>query len=290
VKCYGGNDGSVHLNVAGGSDDYSYEWIGSCPTMVRNAKDQIQLTQGDYTVTVADNKYGCQVTKTIVIEAPEKVLRITDVKIEDIKCYSENKGSIEVSVVGGTPNADGGYNYFWTGANAQFDSNSNKAENLFAGLYNLVVTDINGCIAQATDLEITQPAEPLTITVKNVIHNIINGGAKGEITVSVSGGYGNYHYEWTDLSDTTVIATDKTHISGLEMGDYKVKVVDENGCETISDRIHISQPDEPLVAYIESIDVVPCQGDANGMIDVDVVGGTIPYTITCYNDNGYIVG
>ena len=54
--------------------------------------------------------------------------------------------------------------------------------------------------------------------------------------------------------------------------------------------IHVSEPNEQLVAKIFGTNIVPCYGDANGMIDIDVSGGTIPYTITCTNGNGYVVG
>ena len=288
VKCYGESTGSIVLNVSGGSGSYSYRWSGPSASLVSNSPTQTALAQGDYTVTVTDNLYGCEATKTYKVKAPDSLLKIGSVAITDVLCYGDNTGRISVGVTGGTKSgAD--YTYHWSGSNAAF-ANAGVADNLYAGTYNLTVIDDNGCQVSTGDLVVTQPDEPLAITVRKVVNVMSKGAATGEITISVTGGYGNYHYEWTSLADGSAFGLDKTHVATLKAGDYKVKVTDENGCEVESQIIHITEPDEELVARIVGTNILPCHGDANGMIDIDVSGGAIPYTITCTNDQGIVVG
>ncbi|MCS7084668.1 MAG: SprB repeat-containing protein, partial [Bacteroidia bacterium] len=62
------------------------------------------------------------------------------VTVENVRCFGDNTGSIAVTVNGGTPP----YQYVWTGPNG-FSSGDEDIAELFAGNYDLVVTDANGC-------------------------------------------------------------------------------------------------------------------------------------------------
>ena len=66
-------------------------------------------------------------------------------------------------------------------------------------------------------------------------------------------------------------------IAGLADCSYSVTVTDNNGCEETISGILVGEPDE-LVATVVSVTDDSCAGLTNGAIDINVVGGTPPYT------------
>lgn len=64
--CVSYEEGSISLNISGnGVSPYSYNWSNGWPN-----KDQSQLPEGNYTVTVTD-KYGCTASKTFTVGTQE---------------------------------------------------------------------------------------------------------------------------------------------------------------------------------------------------------------------------
>ncbi len=310
VKCAGGDDGSIRLDVVGGSGDYSYLWTGTCSTLVRDAKDQTQLTRGQYTVTVTDNVYGCELTRNYEVGGADRELEITNITTTDILCKGETTGVITLSVSGGTLP----YTYQWSGDNTTFAYTTEDQDDgsvnmtltgLGAGKYSLTVVDKTGCIVSSGDIEISEPSVKLAAETIEVIDNIEKDGTIGEITIRVVGGVGSYTIKWYQLDDegnkqTETDANDEeaevvfkenvTHIDGLTAGNYAVWVGDENGCEAEITFIHVSEPNEALEFNVEKTDILPCYGDNSGKIDVDVYGGTLPYTIVCTSSQGVEIG
>lgn len=136
VLCYGGYNGSIDLNVSGGSPGYTYLW---------NTGDTIQdltnLFAGTYTVVVTDTN-GCDTPFTQVVTQPSAPLTLTTSSTPI--CFGDSIGVAWVDVQGGTP----GYNYQWsTGPGATADS----IANLPVGTYTVTVTDANGCSASASE-------------------------------------------------------------------------------------------------------------------------------------------
>src|SRR5690606_29762951 len=67
VSCFTGADGTIALNVMGGTAPYQYKWSNGLVTANIN-----QLKAGLYNVTVRDVN-GCSITKSIVITEPGDV-------------------------------------------------------------------------------------------------------------------------------------------------------------------------------------------------------------------------
>ena len=96
------------------------------------------------------------------------------------------------------------------------------------------------------------------------------GSANGEASVTVSGGDGNYTYEWDDTAmQTTATAT------GLSAGTYNVTVTDGNNC-TVIGSIAVNDDAAPVIDDITSTNST-C-GTANGEASVTVSGGDGNYT------------
>ena len=171
-------------------------------------------------------------------------------------CYGESNGFIDATTTGGIAP----YTYSWNnGATTEDQSN------LAAGTYSVTITDAAGCIFNSSFL-IYQPPSPLSVSV-NSTNVSCSGYGNGAIDLSVSGGYGQYLFFWSNGSNTE----DQTQLSP---GNYWVNVYDYNSC-SFSDTITISEPQ----AISTSLNIIstPCANDSSGSIDLTVTGGTSPY-------------
>ncbi len=205
-----GSLGSAQLSVTDGSGNYSYNWDPA----VSNDASASDLVEGTYTVTVEDAEIdGCEGEFTIEIGMQGEL--DLDIIIDHTTCQLDN-GAISV-----TPDGPGPFSYFWDGPTAITGS---EGEDLEAGFYNLTVTDdITGCETETT-IQI-EGSDPLDVSA--TIENADCDGGLGSAQLSVTGGSGNFSYNW----DPTV-STDDT-ASDLDVGTYSVTVEDAeiDGCE-----------------------------------------------------------
>ncbi|WP_297085572.1 Ig-like domain-containing protein [uncultured Draconibacterium sp.] len=149
VLCYGDSTGSIDIEVSGGIEPYTYSWSNGEIT-----EDLTNLPAGVYTVTVTDalsDTLGCSATLTVTIEQPEE-LEIILVSVTDVLVMGDSTGSIDVSVIGGTPT----YDYAWTNEAGDTIGINEDLFNQAAGDYTLAVTDANECVASIT-VSITEP-------------------------------------------------------------------------------------------------------------------------------------
>ncbi|MFK8009016.1 MAG: PKD domain-containing protein [Saprospiraceae bacterium] len=138
ATCFGGNDGAIDIDIAGGSTPYFFTWSNGSTT-----EDQSGLSPGIYTVSIIDIN-GCEIVENFEVLEPAPI-QITNVVVTNISCAGINDGNIEITVDGGTAP----YSYNWS--NGGFPSNG-----LAPGTYNVTITDTNGCIFVSPDYEIIQ--------------------------------------------------------------------------------------------------------------------------------------
>jgi gliding motility-associated-like protein len=67
ISSWGGSDGSIALNVAGGTPPYSFAWSDGHSTANRSG-----LTAGSYAVTITDAN-GCSLALTIILTQPDEL-------------------------------------------------------------------------------------------------------------------------------------------------------------------------------------------------------------------------
>src|SRR5690606_14130367 len=84
-----------------------------------------------------------------------------------------------------------------------------------------------------------------------------------------------YTYSWSNGATTQ-------DLSGIGAGSYTVTVTDANDCEKVFGPILIDDPSD-LVVTASSIEAVSCYGLEDGSIDLDVSGGTAPYSYLWIN-------
>ncbi len=100
-------------------------------------------------------------------------------------------------------------------------------------------------------------------------HVLCFGGNSGTVETTVTGGAGNYNFDW-GTSDP----------SALQAGTYQVLVWDENNCQT-SASFEITEPTELTGGAI----VFNANALGNGEIILTPIGGTLPYTYLWNNND-----
>jgi gliding motility-associated-like protein len=259
VLCFGGSTGAVHIAISGGTGPYAFNWSNGSTT-----HDITFLPAGSYTVTVTDAN-GCTETLTSTITEPAAPLTGSTTITSNISCFAGNNGSIDLTVSGGTSP----YSFLWSNG-----STTEDISGLAAGVFTVTVTDINNCSIMITD-SIVQPAGALAL-ILNVDQNVsCNGGTDGSISLTVNGGTTPYNYNWSNGATTQ-------NISNLPFGVYTVTVTDANGCNSIQS-VGVSQPSVALNSSVSNLVDVLCHGDNSGILDIYVIGGTLPYTFNWSN-------
>ena len=251
--CNGYNNGSINLNVSGGTEPYTFEWKdGSLDQNLNN------LYAGTYTVTVTDSK-GCSTMKIIPLFNETTIFDNAD--IVQPSCQLSTAGSISLSPTGGTEP----YSYAWSGG-----EQSNALDGLSDGNYSVKITDQNGCTATAAYPIMTdQGIEAFpSITKTNCFNDPI-----GEIDLTVSGGTEPYTIEWSNGETTE-------DIKGLTAGNYTATIKDALGCQ-ITHHASILQND--IIVGYEGITIPSCNGSDDGAIAISISNGTAPYIIKWSN-------
>jgi gliding motility-associated-like protein len=256
VSCNGGTNGSINVNVVGGTLPYTYFWTNNAAT----TQDLFGIGAGSYTLNVYDDS-SCLTVATISVNQPIQAVTPSTV-ISAVSCYGFSNGSIDLSVVGGTP----GYTYVWnTGATTQ------DISGLVSGTYTVTITDANGCVSTHSYV-VTQPSAPLTLNTSQV-NVLCYGNASGFINLITTGGTSPYSYAWSNAATTE-------DIFNLLAGTYSVDVTDLNGC-TASTQVTITQPAAGISLQETHVNVT-CYGANNGSIDITPSGGT-PGTSPAYS-------
>lgn len=257
VSCNNGNNGTATATVTAGNPPYTYSWSNG-----QNSSQISNLTAGTYSVTVTDGN-GCTATGQTTITQPQ-ALSATYI-VSNISCYGENNGTATITPSGGTAP----YTYTWSNG-----SSSATNSNLSVGSYAVTITDANGCTHIVQNINVTQPASPLTTVIDSVRHASCYGENNGLIMVHGTGGTAPYQYAWSNNATTNSVAF-------LTAGTYRVTVTDANGCTDI-DTVVINQP--PAIVVHSQITDASCNYGKDGKIELEVTGGVAPYTYLWSNN------
>lgn len=256
TSCNGSCDGSIAAAAFGGSAPYTFTWSpGNMTTQTING-----LCAGAYTVTVSDAT-GCVATNTAIVTQPSPVSTATN-SSPSSSC-SACDGQAMITATGGT----GSFTYAWSGPNG-FTSNQMSPSGLCAGIYNVTVADMNGCLATNT---VTVGNSSLAVSIS--AHNDSCGLNSGWAVASVNGNTGNATYSWQPGGQTT------QGIYDLGAGTYTVTVNDTTACQS-SAIVTITNTNAP--ALVTTSSGANC-GTPNGFIAASASGGTSPYM---YSLNG----
>jgi len=247
------SDGSINLSVSGGKTPYSYQWSNNAST-----QDLSNLSTGTYEVKVTDSN-GC----VAYTDIPLWVLDCTNFEVNlsktNIKCRNGTDGSITALTSGGTSP----FTYNWSNG-----SNNQTVNNLSPGYYTVTINDSNGC-SVTNSINIQEPISFLSVNLNESAISGLNEN-DGSVSASVNGGISPYTYEWSTGSTAT-------SLSNLTQGSYDIKVTDTRGCSVFKTAIISNYTCASAININFSVNDVLCYGDANGLINTTVTGGTTPY-------------
>ncbi|HIA37456.1 MAG TPA: adhesin, partial [Flavobacteriales bacterium] len=188
VNCMGGSDGDATAFTFGGSGTLTYSWS---TTPAQTNAQATGLSSGTYTVTVTDANNCSGFTSTTITE-PSTAVSIDNITVTNISCNGGSDGTVTIITSGGM----GPHAYSW--------SNSDTTQNisgLTIGAYTIVVTDNNGCTANATSDTLTEPSALFTSAVGTNV--TCNGDDDGAVDLTVSGGVVPYGYSWSPGGETS---------------------------------------------------------------------------------------
>lgn len=204
-KCNGDALGRIKITSLGGRIPHTYSWSNGV-----TSPNNLNLVSGNYTVSVFDAN-TCLKTETYTITQPSPFS--FSVAQQNVRCFSENNGSLYVTVSGATPP----YSYIWSNGKT-----TNINSNIAQGTYTISVTDANQCKSNKQYI-ITEPG-PINYTLTKKQSSCIES-KDGELTITIlSGGTPPYTYSWNNSSISNKLSNLPAFTS------YKVTIQDNNAC------------------------------------------------------------
>ena len=207
VSCFGLLNGSVSLNVTGGTGAYTYLWSNGM-----SGASITGLAAGLYTGTVTDAG-GCESVVNVTIGQPSQIQATSTTTPTS---NGQNNGSATVHATGGTSP----YIYQWSNG-----MSGTTASNLATGNYTVTVTDAAGCSVTITVVVGNSSSCALTVTVSATAAEC--GQSNGQATATTANGTGAITYMWSN-------GMSGAQASGLTAGTYSVTASDGQGCTAVS--------------------------------------------------------
>ncbi len=282
VTCNGASDGAIDLGVAGGEAPYAYAWSG--PSGYTSAVQDISgLRAGTYTVIVTDAN-NCTATTTVVLLEPA-VLTLGRTPDVVLACFGDATATGSFSVSGGTSpyvlsaiSNTAGAAVTITGTSLSFTGGA-------VGEVTALVTDANGCTAQAT-ITITQPPQltPGSIGGDQEVCYLGNPTALNELTAPAGGpAVILFQWErslnggatWSDVPGATMASYDPP--AGTLQTTHFRRRVNSAACDPEYSNTVVVTVNPLPVASIAGAGFV-CPGDA-ATVTVTITTGESPFTV-----------
>ncbi len=241
-------DGSVAVQVTGGSDAYTYLWsTGATDSNIVSVPAEV------YTVTVTDATLGCEVTKQFNLSNPEGPF-FTGFVVNST--LGNNDGEIYLSV-----NENDSVTVNWVDG-----SNNFIRQGLAPGDYTAKVKNSSNCVSIKT-FTILNGGKPddnngdstfvLTATVSDATCNQENGS----IDLEVGNTTNSYSYLWSNGSTNQ-------DISDLAAGLYSVTVTDVNTGEQRNATYAVNTTAGPVI-ILQELNEETCSGDRSASITIN---------------------
>jgi gliding motility-associated-like protein len=226
----GANQGTISISNSGGTAPYRYNWSNGATTQNLNG-----LTVGTYTLTLTDAN-GCN--SSVSASVSSGGIAVSLVSADERVCFGASDGFINIAA-----NPSAGASFSWsTGATTQ------NLSGLAAGTYTVTASNVSNGVTCTDVLAVTisQPANPLAISVNEVQGLDCSGQAIASAQGTASGGWNTtYTYLWNTGATSSTLGS-------LGAGSYSLTVTDAEGC-VASGNISFTAPLVPqLNAWIGS--------------------------------------
>ena len=260
-NCAGSEDGAISLNIFGGQEPYQIYWRD---TFLLDVTDPTidGLNAGSYQITIVDENACKTLTENIVIGNDNAPLTVQVFQNDQNLCSTDSIASIIATVQNGTIPID----YNWSIGQKNNDGNfSDTIINLGSGIYDVTVTDVNGCIGTSQSVIIPDIPD-FKISEVIIENNDCSNLQEGSIELLTEGGQSPITYFWSN-GDTTGI------INNLPNEIYYCTIIDASGCQITSDSFRVESPSTLDLVY----DLEP--SGLNGFLSFEwfITGGIPPY-------------
>ncbi|MFK7773911.1 MAG: M43 family zinc metalloprotease [Saprospiraceae bacterium] len=251
ADCAGAANGFLEVQGMNGVGNFTYELNG----IINTTGVFENLAAGDYELVTIDGN-GCEVITMITIIGNSDIT-VESFMTTDVDCFGNENGT--VNIFAGSPSGD--LTYDLNGA----INNTGVFENLLAGNYEVLITDVNNCTT-VLSFEIIEPIA-VGLELIGIVPVDCFGASTGEVMVNGSGGNGDFTYTLNGESNNT------GSFDNLPAGIFDVQVMDGEGCA----QIQVIEIVEPELLVIEVITTTIDTGNGNGTVTFVGSGGTPPY-------------
>jgi gliding motility-associated-like protein len=273
-------NGSATVNVSGGTPfpgnpTYQFQWNNTPPSNTATANN---IAAGTYNCVVTDAN-GCTANvNAIIVDQPGPTFGT--MASTNVTCNTGSDGSATVTSNGGTAPIT----FAWTNSAGSAVGSAANLTGVPAGIYNVMVTDANGCFFNQT-VTVTEPL-PFTLALSQG-DSVCFGQTTPLAYVYATAGGGTAPYTYTWMLDGSGIptlpgtpgtqtVTSVNPTTGFFSHTYSVSVVDANNCPAVGGTITtIVRP--PLDA--SSLPVEGCDNDPATVSATASGGNNGPYTI-----------
>jgi hypothetical protein len=201
-----GDPGYVVVDVTGGTSPYTYLWSNG------STDDTLYAVAGTYNINITDAA-SCTGSLASLTIPNEQGPTVTVASNNAALCNGGN-GTVVIDITDGTAP----YDVMWS------DNSTNTTLTAPAGVYDVTVTDDDGCEITLNTIVVFEPSA-IVANESGTDESCLNCD-NGTAEVAPTGGTGPYTYLWS-----TGATADS--IGGLAPGTYSVTITDANGCTEV---------------------------------------------------------
>lgn len=183
---------------------------------------------------------------------------------DNSSCPGDRNGFIEILVTGGSEE----YDFKWSHDDGL---ETNLAQGLDAGAYEVIVKDASGCAVEVLTFELQDPNPIEILSAPDILPATCNTLSDGQVVVEMSGGTGQLQvFDFPSAWDGRFLT-----VSGIPVGDFSFFIQDDSGCGV--PLVGTMTAPEPMLLSFEAGNP-SCPESVDGVLTVLVDGGTAPYT------------
>lgn len=310
VRCFGENNGLIHIKAEGGTGELKYSLDGG--TTFKNASDPMfasvpgkftGLQPKSYSPWVTDQE-NCEPTNFTIgtqkeVGEPDELTATYE--LDSISCFDTKDAEITINAQGG--NEEKPYEY--SVDNETTWQSENIFKNVVPNLYKLVVKDWKGCKLAIAELDVTNPALIDLLIDSTAITCFDDNDAT--LRFRASGGVGPFTVSTKPLFDvgsTETYTGNKLDVTYEDLQadiEYSYYIRDKEKCpvNTINGQIVKMETSDPVLKHtflnppklmVFAVDTMPerCAGEKGGSISIHAKGGVEPLEFNVQSTNASV--
>ena len=265
----GENNGSVSVTANTDSQQITYTLLDFSSNVVTEFTTLLNevtignLSAGTYNLYINDNG-GCSASTGNFLINASPSFDFGFFNVPDTSC-SGHTGKLQVTgQTGGAP-----YTYLWS--NGQTGT---TISGLTAGTYSCTVTNSLGCVKTKAATVETQP--PLGTGIFSAVTNPSCFASDGVLSLTITGGTAPYYYSGSN-GVNFVSYSQTVEFSGLPAGTFVIDVTDAALCKNTYSTGLLT---DGTFLVVDVITRNSTCSSTDGQIDIQLRGGSIPYTYT----------